>query len=62
MILSIKGYKDKRKELVDAINECYILANEAAMTNNWMEYSQLNKRLLYLRGELSKLDGRTAHE
>lgn len=58
MIPSLKAYKDRRKELVDRIQEYTILSNEAAMMSNWMEYSQLNKVLLELRHELAKLDGR----
>ena len=59
MILSLKAYKEKRKELTDKIQEYNIMANEALMMNNWMEYSQINKVLLKLRHELVVLDGRS---
>jgi len=59
MILSLKVYKEKRKELTDKIQEYNIMANEALMMNNWMEYSQINKVLLKLRHELAVLDGRS---
>ena len=59
MILSLKAYKEKRKELTDKIQEYNIMANEALMMNNWMEYSQINKVLLRLRHELAVLDGRS---
>ena len=63
MILSLKVYQEKRKELVGKINDCSNQANEALMTNNWMEYSQLNKVILKLRQDLAILDDRsTAHE
>ena len=59
MILSLKAYKEKRKELTDKIQEYNIMANEALMMNNWMEYAQINKALLRLRHELAVLDGRS---
>ena len=59
MILSLKTYKEKRKELTNKIQEYNIMANEALMMNNWMEYSQINKVLLKLRHELAVLDGRS---
>ena len=59
MILSLKTYKEKRKELTEKIQEYNIMANEALMMNNWMEYSQINKVLLKLRHELAVLDGRS---
>ena len=59
MILSLKAYKEKRKELTDKIQEYNIMANEALMMNNWMEYAQINKVLLRLRHELAVLDGRS---
>jgi len=45
--------------LTDKIQEYNIMANEALMMNNWMEYSQINKVLLKLRHELAVLDGRS---
>ena len=59
MILSLKVYQEKRKELVDKINDCSNQANEALMTNNWMEYNQLNKVILKLRQDLAILDDRS---
>ena len=59
MILSLKVYQEKRKELLDKINDCSNQANEALMTNNWMEYNQLNKVILKLRQDLAILDDRS---
>ena len=59
MILSLKVYQEKRKELVDKINDCSNQANEALMTDNWMEYNQLNKVILKLRQDLAILDDRS---
>ena len=62
MMLSLKVYEEKRKDLTSKIDEYSVLANEAAMLNNWMEYSQLNKIILELRHELANLYGRTMYE